>query len=638
MTRNIQYWIDYWASMFTGIEHRRFALSLISPRVLLRELIEEVETRSLKNSDNRRFLYDQINEYFESDPPTQRCLLPVLTLVRREFEKPRLDLLAQLCRRGLAVLDSLQYFDCAVDALADALLAAAPVNRKTLAMVCQDLIVELLEAGYSQNLIEAVPRTLFSEVIEHGEIVTTQFPHGIGYPTDDADPSKKAAYCAELKAYMNGLTVKDRLDALKKYPRLPRQELRFIFQVRGIRGKGAFDIGPVHFYPPTEEKVLKDIRGIKMDEHPELFRSHEKVYLNAVLTVSTADTHSGAALARRQLIEALNCLRFALGSRAQYEIGQDYVVVDKDGRLAGMSSSLDRRSGLLHWHESLEVTADVLEIIKGSDILQRAAPHMLAQGGRGQVERKLMDSLHWFRKGKEAEASEDQLLWLWISMENLLNPASSAGGPKPLLRTDGQETVVSIAFDLLPRLRCLANAYDRGWALFHELDLDSMLSIPPPLGTFTLPDDLKKRAGLNQRGQKIYLRNFVEAIPEILTHMPDTILREHLQEAHEFYSSAAQAGEVIEKERKAFRNDVVMLYRTRNKIVHNAAVGDTTLPYYIRSASEFARELIRKSLTQFFHQNNKTLEGILAALFSEYDLLLENIRKHGPAAALFERD
>lgn len=638
MKRNIQYWIDYWTSLFTGIEHRRFTLSLISPRVLLREMIEEVETRSLKNSDNRRFLYDQINEYFENDPPTQRCLLPILTLVRREFEKPRLDLLVQLCRRGLGVFDSLQYFDCAVDALADSLLAEAPVNRKTLATVCQDLIVELLEAGYSQKFIEAVPRNLFSEVIEHGEIVTTQFPHDIAYPTGDADPSKKEAYCAELRAYMNKLTVKDRLDALKKYPRLPRQELRFIFQVRGIRGKDAFDIGPAHFYAPTEEKVLKDIRGMKMNEHPELFRSHKQAYLNAVVTMRTIDTHSGAALARRQLIEALNCLRFALSSRAQYEIGQDYVVVDKDGRLAGMFSSRDRRSGLLHWHESLEVTADVLQIIKNSDILQRAAPHMIAKSRRGQVERKFMDSLHWFRKGKEAEASEDQLLWLWISIENLLNPASSAGGPKPLLRTYGQEkeTVISIAFDLLPRLRCLANAYDRGWALFDELD--SMLSFPPPLRIFTLPDELKKRAGFNQKGEKIYLRNFVEAIPEILTHMPDTVLREHLQEAHEFYSNASQAIEVIEKERKAFRNDAVMLYRTRNKIVHSASVGDTTLPYYIRSASEFARELIRKSLVQFFHQNNKTLEGILAAIFSEYDLLLENIRKDGPVLALFERN
>ncbi len=103
MTRNLQYWVDYWTSLFSGIEHRRFSLSLISPRVLLRELREEIETRGLKNSDNRLFFISQINKYFEADAPTQRCLHSVMTLIRREFQKPRLEVLAQLCRRGLDI-------------------------------------------------------------------------------------------------------------------------------------------------------------------------------------------------------------------------------------------------------------------------------------------------------------------------------------------------------------------------------------------------------------------------------------------------------------------------------------------------------------------------------------------------------
>ena len=79
-----------------------------------------------------------------------------------------------------------------------------------------------------------------------------------------------------------------------------------------------------------------------------------------------------------------------------------------------------------------------------------------------------------------------------------------------------------------------------------------------------------------------------------------------------------------------------MLYRTRNKIVHSASVGDTTLPYYIRSAAEFAKKLIFKTLEQYFHKKNRTLEGIIASLFSEYDILLENIKKFGPKLALFK--
>jgi len=419
----------------------------------------------------------------------------------------------------------------------------------------------------------------------------------------------------------------------KRYPRLAHQNLRFIFQVRGLRGKCDFEIGPVRFYSPTEEKVLKDLRGL--NEHPELFRSGEHVYLNAIVTVPTSDTYSGAALAKRKIIEALNCLRFALGGRAQYEIGQDYVVVDDGGRLAGLSSSMDRRSGFLHWHESLDVTEDILRIINNSDVLQNAAPRILTQGTAGTVEHRLMDSLHWFRKAKEAEAPEDQLLWLWISIENIFSPALSLVRDKGLLRNDGKESVISIAFDLLPRLRCLANAYNRGWTLFHELD--SMLSIPTPLGSLNIPNDLKQRAGLNQRGKTVHLRYFIEAIPELLDHLPDTVLREHVAEAQAFYTDTKLACLTIEEERKAFRNDVVMLYRTRNKIVHSASVGDTSLPYYIRSASEFARELIRRTLGQFFQKDNKTLEGIITALFSEYDILLQDIEREGPALALFDR-
>jgi len=635
MTRNIKYWIDYWASLFSGIEYRRFALSLMSPRVFLRELKEEVESRGLKNADNRQFLYSQVNKYFEIDPPTQRCLLPVLTLIRREFEKPRLEVLAQLCRRGLGIMDSLDYFDHAVDALRELLLAEANIRRDALCMVCQDLIVELLEAGYSQKFVETVPQNLFSGVMEHDGIVMTRFPHELGYPTDPNDSDVTEGYYAKLKAYMEGLNDAERINALKRYPRLTRQNLRFIFQVRGIRGKLGFDIGPVHFYPPTEEKVLEDSHRLETGEHPELFSSGEHVYLNAVIVVPTADTHSGAALAKRKIVEAMNCLRFALGSKAQYEIGQDYVAVDENGRLVGSSSSLDRRSGILHWHESLDVTGDVQRIIEDSDVLQIAAPRILTENAAGSVEHRLMNSLHSFRKGTEAEAPEDQLLWLWISIENILSPAVPSASDKVLLSTAGRESVVSIAFDLLPRLRCLANAYDRGWALFHELD--SLLSLPALPDSRSIPKDVIERAGLNQKGKKVYLRSFIEAIPALLAHLPDTILREHLTEALGFYTDAQQACLTIEDERKAFRNDAVMLYRTRNKIVHSASVGDTTIPYYIRSASEFARELIRKTLGQFFQNSSKTPEGIVATLFSEYDLLLQNIERDGPGAALFDQ-
>jgi hypothetical protein len=168
-----------------------------------------------------------------------------------------------------------------------------------------------------------------------------------------------------------------------------------------------------------------------------------------------------------------------------------------------------------------------------------------------------------------------------------------------------------------------------------------MLLLSPSFSALQLPDELANRAGLGPKrpdGRLVHLADFVEAIPEILNHMPDTVLREHLAEVHEFYAKADVAMSTIEREKRAFRGDIVMLYRTRNKIVHSASFGDTSLLHFIRSAEELSKLLISNFLSQYLQKGNRTLEGIISGLFSEYDLLLEKVKHHGAKAALFRSE
>lgn len=630
MNRNIQYWIDYWKSLFSGVESQRFSLSLISPRILLCEMKEEIKLRNLRNDDNRQFFYTQIKKYYTYDIPTQRCLHHVLTLLQREFDKRRLDIMVQLCQHGLSIMDSLEYYDHAVDVLREQLLSEKHVTRENLNMLCQDLIVELLEAGYSQKYIEEIPENIFAGITEYGDSIITNYPHGLSFP---ADPNARNAYKRSLTLLMKGLSDVDRINVLKKYPRVPRRNLRFIFPVRGIKGEISFDIGPVHFYSPTKEKIIKDQVEIGGENHPELFGGSENLYLNAVVKVSTLDAHSGAAIAKRKIIKAINCLNFILGSPAKYEVGLDYIVVNESDRNVGSSFKTDPRYGRLHWLYSRNVTTEALEAINSS-IIYSAAPKLITEELAGSVEHRLMDSLHWFRKGNDADAPEDQILWLWIAIESILSPVVSANSAKALFCIKGRESVVTIAFELLPRLRCIFNAYDRGWTLYHKLD---MMHSTHSSAFITVPNEVMQKAGLKPGNKQIHLRDFVEAIPVLLKHLPDSELYDQLNDAYNFYTDSKQACEMIETELKAFRDDVIMLYRIRNKIVHDATVGDTVLPYYIKSATQFAGQLILKSLEQFFEQRNESLPGIVAALFSEYDFLLQKIEKDGPAIALFEK-
>lgn len=631
MTRNIEYWVDYWASLFTGIEHKRFSLSMLSPRILLRELIEEIETRSLKNGDNRKFLFDKINYYFKTDPPTIRCLKNILTLIRREFAGPRHDILVQLCHRCLDLMDSLVYFDCSVDYLSEILLAEKPVTRTDLLLVCQDLIVELNELGYSNKFIADIPGEIFGDYIENEGILFTRFPHDIPYPDDPSSELIKA-YNENLKAYIDGLSDKDRLNSIKKYPRKTKNKHLFIFQVRGIKGQGSFTVGPIYFYSPTEEQKIKDNKLLPALPNLEFFGENEHIYLNAAVPIETADIHSGASQARHDLIHAINILRFTINSKARFELSNNYLVVDELGRMSGASFSHDPNAGFLHWNESLSVDDKISRVFEKNDNLQKAATALIGTIELDITKRKLLDSLHWFRKAKEAESPEDQILWYWISIESLLSflPTSIK---KELLRTKDQESVVTLAFDLLPRIRTVTNTYDRGWILYKELF--SIFAVPLPLRPFSIPEILLQSSGLNKEDGRLNLNKFVTEIPNILKHIPDTVLREHLEEANQFYNDKNFAIKSIENEKDAFRSDIVMLYRTRNKIVHSATISNPTMAYFTRSAQEFSKGLISNVFKQYFSMKNKSLSKIVSSIFSEYDLLLENIKQNGPRKALF---
>ena len=43
-------------------------------------------------------------------------------------------------------------------------------------------------------------------------------------------------------------------------------------------------------------------------------------------------------------------------------------------------------------------------------------------------------------------------------------------------------------------------------------------------------------------------------------------------------------------------------------------------------------------MRQLFRLGNRTFPGIVAALFCEYDLLIQKIEKEGPASALFDEE
>lgn len=128
----------------------------------------------------------------------------------------------------------------------------------------------------------------------------------------------------------------------------------------------------------------------------------------------------------------------------------------------------------------------------------------------------------------------------------------------------------------------------------------------------------------------------MKALCSILDYIPDGLLHDQIKEIDDFCRDAKVAKEVIASEIKAFKDDLVLLYRTRNKVVHNADYEDSMLPFYVGSIESYARALLNKVTARKYYGTSHV--GVLVALYSEYDLIMNKLDKATSCEFLFDKE
>jgi len=362
MNNSIKYWIEYWEDLLSGIESERFTFKMMNPRIVLKELDEEIEFNKLANKNNRDFIYSKINHYFEHDLPSQKCLIPLYKLIRGEFQNPRHTYLSQLCKNALKIFDRLEYFNACISSLEELLLSnsLSGNNKKNIHFVTQNIIVELTAMGHTKEFIQGIPKILFLgyQMID-GEIITG-FPTGIPFPKQKNNSKSLNKYNEAVKSFMEKLTDRKRIHAIKKVVKLKKQKLTYIFQVKGLRGDVEFKIDQVLFYSPRIRQLVYDSDFYSA----EFFHNKKNVFLNAAVTIETHNTDAGTSQTRELVSKALNILRFYWQCKAPYEISLSCLVLDVKGQPVSVQSAIDDdTSDHWTWHKSFDIKDDLLRLI-----------------------------------------------------------------------------------------------------------------------------------------------------------------------------------------------------------------------------------------------------------------------------------
>jgi len=84
----IKYWVDLWEDLIDNFGQNPYGLDLISPHVLLRLVVDEVDDHELRNEQMRQLFLARLSEAAKSDVVLIESLSPELSLILSQRSAP----------------------------------------------------------------------------------------------------------------------------------------------------------------------------------------------------------------------------------------------------------------------------------------------------------------------------------------------------------------------------------------------------------------------------------------------------------------------------------------------------------------------------------------------------------------------
>lgn len=603
----VQYFIDYWRDLThekQSIESDLIHSILYNPKELIKEFIEEIERKQLSNSDNKKFFIDKMNEFARLDLNALKFISPTLKLIQQQFgKKDDFGYLLHLLKMAKLKLEDFNLGKEAVKELSELLTDESEIQKIKIKHLVNIIIFELMHKKISRKKIVEIVDDIFSNYSElESGYIHTSFPHRIESQNWKTVSEEYQEYRKKIIEYIDGLAYKDRILAVASYFDRPPEELRFVFQVKGLRGDDTnFNIGNVQIYNPKSVRLFHN----PTEQSDELFDKEitdQIYYCNGAVALEVVDREYAAQEAL-QILE--NTLDIIASRYTYYKIPisintSKYYVIDSDGNNRGGSTTSTWE--FLAYQDSIKLDNSKYD----SDIYAKS----ISKDKILEIDKKIFESMHWKRKAIESNDGNEKILWHWVAMENLF-------------QRKNHSTPITI-FESVSKLLAKRYLYQFAWKHFHKLsDITATDAIIRHYRMeIKLPHFLKNTIGLNAKeGETLYLTNLIDNLDDLQSNLDEkSFFYEQLEYLKKIFTDTKECIALLEKLEKIFFEKLVYVYRMRNKIVHNAHNESSPIAqYYV----EFIAMSSAISINTFIHIRGalslKTSDDIINNIAYEYD-------------------
>jgi len=608
---NVQNKIDYlsnlWTSLIDNFLKKSFGLNLYNPHILVEDIITEIEENSFNNGDNKKYFYNKLNEYFSSDVIIKNHYYAKFKLLRANFSSVRIKFIHQIAKDIILDFKKGDFFDKNIHYLNELITNNEPLNdeiSKQINLVIQNLIIEFLKKGYILKEIREFIHNIFDNYrvqnYENEEVLFTRFPHGIKYSDFETDGHLDRIGVNKLIIdTMNNLTVESRVQKLSSFYYREHVEANYIFIVEGLKGNIKLQFDDVTFYSVENDRIAHTDTLNEED----LQENKTEKYIQASVKVDYSSPKSSFIEAITKIENAIDFIHCYYSTKTKIEVNPSRYIVIQNGKIISRSWGVDKNDFVMKYHDSLNLN----RYEKGIRELNKFS-FLFNHDKTSKILLKLSNAVRWYSKAEHSITQEDKMLNYWIALENLFSNEYDN------IKNDFSENNIN----KIKLIQIIINSnqmfffiYDYGWEIYYHYS-HIVRNQKNNTKSALFPEDLITSANLiPKEGETIYLKKFIDSLEKIKIYEKNIFLLEKIDDLIKFYGDNTYTHKSIKKHSQIVEDDILMIYRFRNLIVHNAHFDNSLLPYYVWKIKEYSGNLMRKLIVDYEKNPKSSLSDLL---------------------------
>jgi len=600
----LKFWLKYWDHRIKELcDLDDYGIQLNSPHFLLSEIISEIEHNDFANRDNRSLFKELLGRILKQDCAFSELYRVEAGVALKNWDNSPL-VVKTILEKILLSMNEHHYLNRIADKLQSILEIKQELNENCKDEIClyTDLFIqEIVCLGVN---IEDVSALIKEDNVLISDLSNVVLCGDSFYELQRKDFVSDEEYHKAVTVRYKSRSAKEYISNILTHFHKEAKNGHVILRLLGVKGSISYHFHDVHLYSIDRATYLPE------DSLNEIEKPDSSKYVNIAVAVKHRFLNTSINFAKQRVESLLDYLSFNIRSKDKLSISKQFAAIVVDGQVCGSHHSVEDDVNHMRQHRDLmafdltpygdNINDWLKEFTENSDISNNTF-------------KEISKSTHWYRKAKSATKFEDKLLYSWIALESILKVSNSIRvniNPK-------DSSIINVAKVICSSVMARNKFYSYANNMYTHL----VMTTQQFNNYYGFTSKTIESAKLNiQPGDKIELTNFFVELPRLIAEINDEIFKRDLIALQSFYEDK----KCIIDFKSLVSDDVTLIYRLRNMIVHNAVCPEFIIKLYAYKAQFISGSLIQ-AVRYHYNKHGMDIGNTLLKIYSEYQILESNI-------------